>query len=148
MIGRAAHDPVELGDDWCDCFVINPCAPVSDAVFLFVGPRLLENARLPDDWSRSAERRVRDCPSGSFLGRSALVTGGAALSLTALGRLSARSALAASGRDLHGVGYGPLAPVKPSNPEEIVAAGFPDLAAFPIIPLPGIQHHRRHPLRR
>lgn len=63
-------DPVELGDDWCDCFVVNPCEPVEDAVFLFVGPRLLENARLPQDWSRSAERRVRDCPKGSMLGRS------------------------------------------------------------------------------
>lgn len=63
-------DPVELGDDWCDCFVINPCEPVGDAVFLFVGPRLLENARLPEDWSRAAERRVRDCPKDSMLGRS------------------------------------------------------------------------------
>ena len=63
-------DPVELGDDWCDCFVMNPCEPPADALFLFVGPRLLENARLPEDWSRSAERRVRDCPPDSMLGRS------------------------------------------------------------------------------
>jgi hypothetical protein len=63
-------DPVEMGDDWCDCFVINPCEPAADAVFLFVGPRLLENAQLPEDWSRSAERRLRDCPSDSVLGRS------------------------------------------------------------------------------
>jgi hypothetical protein len=63
-------DPVEMGDDWCDCFVINPCEPASDAVFLFVGPRLLENAKLPEDWSRSTERRVRDCPRDSVLGRA------------------------------------------------------------------------------
>src|SRR3546814_6409770 len=50
-------DPVELGEDWCDCFVMNPCEPPEDAVFLFIGPRLLENARLPEDWARSAERR-------------------------------------------------------------------------------------------
>jgi len=37
---------------------------------VFVGPRLLTSAKLPEDWSRSAERRVRDCPSGSVLGRS------------------------------------------------------------------------------
>lgn len=63
-------DPVELGDDWCDCFVMNPCEPPEDAVFLFVGPHLLENARLADDWPRSVERRVRDCPKDSMLGRS------------------------------------------------------------------------------
>src|SRR3546814_100043 len=63
-------DPVELGEDWCDCFVMNPCQPPEDAIFLFIGPRLLENARLPEDWARSAERRVRDCPQGSMLGRS------------------------------------------------------------------------------
>jgi len=73
----------------------------------------------------------------SFLGRSALVTGGAVLSLTALGGLTARSALAAGelGRR-RGGGYGPLAPVKPSNPRDITAAGFPDLADFPILALP------------
>ncbi|HMA14875.1 MAG: PAS domain-containing protein [Bacteroidota bacterium] len=63
-------DPVEMGDDWCDCFVINPCEPASEAVFLFAGPRLLENAQLPEDWSRSTERRIGDCPPGSMLGRS------------------------------------------------------------------------------
>ena len=62
-------DPVELGDDWCDCFVMNPAKPALDATFLFIGPRLLENAMLPEDWSRSAQRRVRDCPPGSFLHR-------------------------------------------------------------------------------
>ena len=72
----------------------------------------------------------------AFIGRSAVVTGGCALSLTALGRLGARSALAASGRDLRGNGYGPLAPVLPSNPEDIAAAGFPQLAVFPILALP------------
>src|SRR3546814_15738945 len=49
---------------------MNPCQPVEDAIFLFIGPRLLEDARLPEDWARSAERRVRDCPQGSMLGRS------------------------------------------------------------------------------
>jgi hypothetical protein len=63
-------DPVALDDDWCDCFVMNPCQPPEDAVFLFVGPRLLENARLPEDWSRSAERRARDCPKNAMLGRA------------------------------------------------------------------------------
>lgn len=63
-------DPVELGDDWCDCFMMTPGQRPEDAVFLFVGPRLLENARLPDDWFRGTERRVRDCPGGSMLGRS------------------------------------------------------------------------------
>jgi uncharacterized protein len=73
----------------------------------------------------------------SFLGRSALVTGGAVLSLTALGGLTARSALAAGelGRR-RGDGYGPLVPLKPSNPRDIAAAGFPDLATFPILALP------------
>ena len=63
-------DPVELGDDWCDCFVMNPSEPPEDATFLFVGPRLLENARLPEDWARTAERHVRDCPKGSMLARA------------------------------------------------------------------------------
>jgi secreted PhoX family phosphatase len=72
----------------------------------------------------------------AFLGRSALAAGGAALSLSALGRLGARSALAAHGRSLRGSGYGPLAPVGPSNPDDIVAAGFPDLATFPVLALP------------
>src|SRR3546814_4046180 len=53
-------DPVELGDDWCDCFVMNPCEPPEDATFLFIGPRLLENAKLPADWARSAERRSEE----------------------------------------------------------------------------------------
>jgi len=77
-----------------------------------------------------------------FLGRSALATGGAVVSLSALGRLGARSALAASGRDMHGSGYGPLAPVAPSNPEDIAAAGFPALATFPILALPHGFHYR------
>jgi uncharacterized protein len=71
-----------------------------------------------------------------FLGRSALVAGGTVLSLTALGRLSARSARAASGRHMRGGGYGPLVEMKPSNPDHIRAAGFPDLADFPILALP------------
>jgi secreted PhoX family phosphatase len=83
-----------------------------------------------------------DLSRRSFLRRSAVAGGGAVLSLTALGRLSARSARAASGRDLHGVGYGPLVPVKPSNPDDIRAAGFPDLATFPILALPHGFHYR------
>ena len=68
---RAADiDPVELGDDWCDCFVVSPSEPLQDSVFLFAGPRLLESAKLPEDWSRSAERRLGDCPKGSMLARS------------------------------------------------------------------------------
>ena len=78
----------------------------------------------------------------SFLGRSALATGGTVLSLSALGRLNARSALAAGGRDRHGTGYGPLAPVTPSNDGDIAAAGFPELAAFPILALPHGFHYR------
>lgn len=78
----------------------------------------------------------------TFLGRSALATGGAVLSLSALSRLGARSAAAADGRDVHGSGYGPLAPVKPSNGGAIVAAGFPDLAEFPILALPHGFHYR------
>jgi len=78
----------------------------------------------------------------TFLGRSALVTGGAALSLTALGGLTARSVRAASGRNLQGLGYGPLAPVPPSNADDIAAAGFPDLADFPIVALPHGFHYR------
>jgi uncharacterized protein len=77
----------------------------------------------------------------TFLGRSALATGGSVLSLSALGRLGARSALAATGRDRRGQGYGPLAPVLPSNPEDIALAGFPQLALFPILALPhGFQY--------
>jgi len=68
-------DPVELGDDWCDCFVLNPSVPPEAASFLFVGPRLLENAKLPEDWSRSADRHVRDCPKGSMLARSVQYVG-------------------------------------------------------------------------
>lgn len=78
----------------------------------------------------------------AFLGRSALVTGGAVLSLTALGRLSARSAVATGGRHRHGEGYGRLKPVKPSNPKDIQAAGFLDLATFPILALPHGFHYR------
>ncbi|WP_193369235.1 PAS domain-containing protein [Pelagibius marinus] len=63
-------DPVELGDDWCDCFVMSPSQPPEDAAFLFIGPRLLENARLPESWSKDAERHVRDCPPGSMIARS------------------------------------------------------------------------------
>lgn len=63
-------DPVELDDDWCDCFVMFPCEPPELACFMFIGPRLLENARLPEDWPKTAERRVRDCPPGSMLARS------------------------------------------------------------------------------
>ncbi|GAB4363623.1 MAG: hypothetical protein Kow00114_19770 [Kiloniellaceae bacterium] len=68
-------DPVELGDDWCDCFVMNPSQPPEDAVFLFIGPRLLESAKLPEDWAKTAERRVRDCPPGSMLARSVQYVG-------------------------------------------------------------------------
>lgn len=63
-------DPVELGDDWCDCFVMSPAEPPEDAVFLFIGPRLLESAKLPEDWAKTAARRVHDCPPGSMLARS------------------------------------------------------------------------------
>jgi hypothetical protein len=63
-------DPVELDDDWLDCFVMNPSQPPEDAVFLFVGPRLLENAKLPENWATSATRHMRDCPAGSMLARS------------------------------------------------------------------------------
>jgi uncharacterized protein len=77
----------------------------------------------------------------AFLGRSALATGGSLLTLSALGGLGARSALAATGRDRRGGGYGPLAPVVPSNPEDIALAGFPELALFPILALPhGFQY--------
>jgi hypothetical protein len=64
-------DPVELGDDWCDCFVMNPSQLPEDAAFLFIGPRLLENARLPENWARDAERHLRDCPPNSMIARSA-----------------------------------------------------------------------------
>jgi hypothetical protein len=63
-------DPVELGDDWCDCFVMRPAAPPAESVFLFVGPRLLESARLPEDWAKEAERHIRDCPTGTMLARA------------------------------------------------------------------------------
>jgi len=62
----------------------------------------------------------------AFLTRSAVLTGGTLLSLTALGRLSARSVLAGNGHDLHGKGYGPLAPLAPAN----------DPGGFPILALP------------
>ncbi len=68
-------DPVELGDDWLDCFVMNPSDTPQDATFLFVGPRLLENAKLPADWSKAAERHVRDCPEESMLARSVKYVG-------------------------------------------------------------------------
>jgi hypothetical protein len=63
-------DPVELDEDWLDCFVMNPSQPHEDAGFLFIGPRLLESANLPEDWARVATRHVRDCPAGSMLARS------------------------------------------------------------------------------
>lgn len=63
-------DPVELGDDWCDCFVMRPAETPAGSIFLFVGPRLLENARLPEDWARSAVRHLRDSPAETMLGRS------------------------------------------------------------------------------
>jgi hypothetical protein len=63
-------DPVELGDDWCDCFVMDPSDSPENSAFMFVGPRLLENARLPEDWGRSTTRHVQDCPTGSMLARS------------------------------------------------------------------------------
>lgn len=63
-------DPVALGDDWCDCFVMDPSIFPQDPTFLFVGPRLLESARLPEDWARSTTRLVHDCPEGSMLARS------------------------------------------------------------------------------
>ena len=87
------------------------------------------------------ERVGRDVSRRTFL-RGSAVGGAAMLSVMALGRLSARSAGAASGRDLHGVGYGPLAPTRPSNAAEIAAAGFPDLADFPILALPHGFHYR------
>jgi uncharacterized protein len=77
-----------------------------------------------------------------FLGRSALAAGGTVLSLSALARLDARSALAAGGRDRHGLGYGPLAPVPPSNGGDIAAAGFPELAEREILALPHGFHYR------
>lgn len=63
-------DPVELGDDWCDCFVLRPNAAPEESIFLFIGPRLLENARLPEDWAKTAERHIRDCPPGTMLARA------------------------------------------------------------------------------
>jgi secreted PhoX family phosphatase len=63
------------------------------------------------------------------------------LSLSALGRLDARLVLAA-GTNRRGRGYGPLAPVTPSNGADIAAAGFPELAAFPILALPQDFHYR------
>jgi len=68
-------DPVELGDDWCDCFVMSPAEPPEDAVFLFIGPRLLESAKLPEDWARASERHLRHCPPGSMLARSVQYVG-------------------------------------------------------------------------
>ncbi len=62
-------DPVELDDDWCDCFVLFPSTPPETATFMFVGPRLLDNARLPENWSRETERHVRDCRPGSMIAR-------------------------------------------------------------------------------
>ncbi len=90
----------------------------------------------------TTRKAASDLSRRSFLRRSAIAGGGAVLSLTALGRLSARSARAAGGRDLRGVGYGPLAAVTPSNAGDIRAAGFPDLAGFPILALPHGFHYR------
>jgi secreted PhoX family phosphatase len=61
-----------------------------------------------------------------FLGRSALVAGAGLVSLTALGRLSARSALAVGGGSLVTSGYGPLSPLPPAN----------DPTGFPVLALP------------
>ena len=63
-------DPVELGDDWLDCFVMDPSDSPEASTFMFVGPRLLDNARLPEDWARTTRRHVRDCPQGTMLARS------------------------------------------------------------------------------
>jgi hypothetical protein len=63
-------DPVELDDDWCDCFVMFPSEPPELATLMFIGPRLLENARLPENWAKETKRRVRDCPPGSMIARS------------------------------------------------------------------------------
>lgn len=63
-------DPVELDDDWCDCFVIYLADPPERSTFMFLGPRLLENAKLPEDWARAGEREVRDCPPGTMIARS------------------------------------------------------------------------------
>ena len=68
-------DPVELDDDWCDCFVMFPSDPPEDATFMFIGPRLLQNARLPENWSKDVERHVRDCPAGSMIARSVQYVG-------------------------------------------------------------------------
>lgn len=51
----------------------------------------------------------------AFLGRSAVMSGAGLLSLTALGRLSARAAHAAAGGSLQEGGYGPLAAKAPDN---------------------------------
>lgn len=63
-------DPVALGDDWCDCFVLNPCERPEDSMFLFIGPTLLASAGLPADWTRTAARHLHDCPEDSVLGRA------------------------------------------------------------------------------
>jgi hypothetical protein len=63
-------NPVELDEDWCDCFVMFPSAEPGETLFKFIGPRLLENARLPEDWARAAPRSVTDCPGGSMIARS------------------------------------------------------------------------------
>ena len=63
-------DPVELDEDWCDSFVMFPCTTPHDATFMFVGPRLLENALMPENWARMSERHLRDCPEGSMIARS------------------------------------------------------------------------------
>ena len=73
--GTGDIDPVELDDDWCDCFVLFTDSPPEAATFMFVGPRLLENALLPDDWSKASERRVSDCPEGSMIARSVQYVG-------------------------------------------------------------------------
>lgn len=63
-------DPVELDDDWCDCFVINLAEPAESSTFLFLGPRLLENAKLPENWAKETTRALRDCPADSMIARS------------------------------------------------------------------------------
>jgi len=73
--GTADIDPVELDDDWCDCFVLFASDPPELATFMFIGPRLLDNARLPEDWARTTKRLVRDCPQGTMLARSVQYVG-------------------------------------------------------------------------
>jgi len=63
----------------------------------------------------------------AFLGRSAAMSGAGLLSLTALGRLSARAAHAAAGGNLQEGGYGPLAAKAPdNNPGGFAILALPD----------------------